>query len=119
MGMELSASRSGEDMATLDAEVRRHGLSERSAAVHGAVEPLRNRAIEDAYEQAWELWSEGGEEQLWALAAADGLDDAPRQSGAGKLDPVHGHEVSSRAQPSLGAMTAPTAARLGEPSQAS
>ncbi|MEV0762941.1 ribbon-helix-helix protein, CopG family [Nocardia sp. NPDC050435] len=71
--MKLSVSLSEEDVAALDAEVCRSGLPGRSAAVHKAIELLRSRALEDAYEQAWDEWESSGEEAVWAAATDDGV----------------------------------------------
>lgn len=71
MGMKLSVSLSDDDLATIDEEVRRSDLPSRSAAVHKAIELLRARALEDAYEQAWEEWEEAGEEAAWSVATGD------------------------------------------------
>ncbi|MEV6273946.1 ribbon-helix-helix protein, CopG family [Nocardia sp. NPDC051832] len=71
--MKLSVSLSEEDVAALDAEVCRSGLPGRSAAVQKAIELLRSRALEDAYEQAWDEWESSGEDSVWAATADDGL----------------------------------------------
>lgn len=69
--MKVSVSLSEDDLATLDEEVCRSGLPGRSAAVHKAIELLRARALEDAYEQAWDEWEDAGEEALWSVATGD------------------------------------------------
>ncbi|MEV2218797.1 ribbon-helix-helix protein, CopG family [Nocardia vinacea] len=71
--MKLSVSLSDEDVAVLDAEVCRSGLPGRSAAVHKAIALLRSRALEDAYEEAWDEWDAAGEEVVWSASADDGL----------------------------------------------
>ncbi|WP_282777865.1 MULTISPECIES: ribbon-helix-helix protein, CopG family [unclassified Nocardia] len=71
--MKLSVSLTEEDLATLDAEVCRAGLPGRSAAVQKAIALLRARALEDAYEQAWDEWESSDEESVWSAAADDGL----------------------------------------------
>lgn len=71
--MKLSVSLSEEDVAALDDEVCRLGLPGRSAAVAKAIQLLRSRALEDAYEQAWDEWDSAGEEVVWADASDDGL----------------------------------------------
>ncbi|WP_306360342.1 ribbon-helix-helix protein, CopG family [Nocardia sp. CC227C] len=71
--MKLSVSLTEEDLATLDAEVCRAGLPGRSSAVRKAIALLRARALEDAYEQAWDEWEGSDEESVWSTAADDGL----------------------------------------------
>ncbi|MEV4124595.1 antitoxin [Nocardia sp. NPDC049707] len=71
--MKLSVSLSDEDVAVLDAEVCRSSLPGRSAAVHKAIALLRSRALEDAYEEAWDEWDATGEEAAWSATAGDGL----------------------------------------------
>ncbi|AYF77043.1 ribbon-helix-helix protein, CopG family [Nocardia yunnanensis] len=71
--MKLSVSLSADDVATLDQEVCRSGLPSRSAAVAKAIELLRARALEDAYEQAWDDWSATEADGVWNEVVADGL----------------------------------------------
>ncbi len=55
--MKLSVSLSDDDVAALDAYVRRTGLPSRSAGLHRAVQMLRHPTLEDDYAQAWAQWS--------------------------------------------------------------
>ncbi|WP_280305156.1 ribbon-helix-helix protein, CopG family [Nocardia neocaledoniensis] len=71
--MKLSVSLSEEDLKVLDQEVCRAGLPGRSAAVHRAIQLLREQALEDEYLAAWDEWESSGEEEIWSQAAADGL----------------------------------------------
>ncbi|MFE3542350.1 ribbon-helix-helix protein, CopG family [Nocardia sp. NPDC059177] len=71
--MKLSVSLSEDDVELLDAEVCRAGLPGRSAAIHRAIQLLRERTLEDEYTAAWDEWESSGEEEIWSQAAADGL----------------------------------------------
>ncbi|WP_446224400.1 ribbon-helix-helix protein, CopG family [Nocardia sp. IBHARD005] len=71
--MKLSVSLSEEDLQVLDQEVCRSGLPGRSAAIQRAIALLRARALEDAYESAWEEWDTASEEAAWSETLADGL----------------------------------------------
>ncbi|MFF0542549.1 ribbon-helix-helix protein, CopG family [Nocardia thailandica] len=71
--MKLSVSLSEDDLKVLDHEVCRAGLPGRSAAVHRAIQLLRERALEDEYTAAWDEWESSGEEEIWAPASSDGL----------------------------------------------
>ncbi|MGI5221414.1 ribbon-helix-helix protein, CopG family [Nocardia sp. CA-290969] len=71
--MKLSVSLSDDDVAALDDEVCRSGLPGRSAAVQKAIQLLRSRALEDAYEEAWDEWYASDSEAFWSPATADGL----------------------------------------------
>lgn len=71
--MKLSVSLSEDDLAALDDEVCRSGLPGRSAAVQKAIQLLRSRALEDAYEEAWGEWEADTSAVLWSSATADGM----------------------------------------------
>ncbi|MCP2289339.1 ribbon-helix-helix protein, CopG family [Nocardia amikacinitolerans] len=71
--MKLSVSLSEDDVAVLDAEVCRSGLPGRSAAIHKAIDLLRSRSLEDAYEAAWDEWDASDEDDVWSIATGDGL----------------------------------------------
>lgn len=70
--MKVSVSLPPEDVQFLDEYAQRRDRS-RSAAVHEAIDALRNGALADAYEQAWEEWDTSGESRLWEQAVSDGL----------------------------------------------
>jgi Arc/MetJ-type ribon-helix-helix transcriptional regulator len=71
--MKISVSLPHEDLELLDAFVRDHGLTSRSAALHAAVQALRLRELGDAYGPAWDEWSSTGEADVWESALGDGL----------------------------------------------
>lgn len=74
--MKLSVSLPEEDVAVLDAYVREHALSSRSAAVQKAVRMLKHPRLEQEYAEAWQEWDSSGEQALWEAAVGDGLDRA-------------------------------------------
>lgn len=76
--MKLSVSLSDDDVALLDAYVRRAGLASRSAAVQHAIRMLRYPALEQDYSAAWDEWSATAEGSAWEPVTADGLGDAAR-----------------------------------------
>lgn len=76
--MKLSVSLSDEDVAALDAYVKRAGLPSRSAGVQRAVQMLRHPDLEDDYAEAWAQWSAGGDSAVWDSTAGDGMTDASR-----------------------------------------
>ncbi|MFD4433935.1 ribbon-helix-helix protein, CopG family [Nocardia sp. NPDC058497] len=71
--MKLSVSLSEDDLAVLDQEVCRAGLPGRSAAIHRAIALLRARALEDAYEAAWDEWESADDDAVWSETLADGI----------------------------------------------
>lgn len=76
--MKLSVSLSDEDVAALDAYVRRTGLPSRSAGVQRAVQMLRHPDLEDDYAEAWTQWSADEHSAAWESAVGDGVTDAAR-----------------------------------------
>jgi hypothetical protein len=76
--MKLSVSLSDEDVALLDAYVKRAGLPSRSAGLQRAIRMLRYPALEEDYSNAWDEWSVTGEDSAWEMVTADGLGDAAR-----------------------------------------
>ncbi|OBH20197.1 ribbon-helix-helix protein, CopG family [Mycolicibacter terrae] len=76
--MKLSVSLSDADVAALDAYVANTGLPSRSAGLQRAIRMLRYPTLDDDYRRAWAEWSEGGEEEAWDRAVADGIGDAAR-----------------------------------------
>jgi hypothetical protein len=48
-------------------------MDSRSSALHKAVELLRTSQLAEAYEDAWESWSDSADAQAWEDAAGDGL----------------------------------------------
>jgi Arc/MetJ-type ribon-helix-helix transcriptional regulator len=76
--MKLSVSLSDEDVAVLDAYVKRTGLSSRSAGLQRAVQMLRHPDLEDNYAQAWAQWSADEYSAAWESTIGDGVTDAAR-----------------------------------------
>jgi antitoxin MazE9 len=75
--MKLSVSLPEADVAYLDALVEEAAAESRSAALHRAVNALRESRLEAAYAAAWDEWVAAGNADLWEPAAGDRL-DAPR-----------------------------------------
>lgn len=71
MGMKVSVSLPDADVEFLDTYARAQGFASRSAALHEAVRLLRSAELGDAYAEAWQEWSDTGEEQLWEPTASD------------------------------------------------
>jgi hypothetical protein len=65
-------SLSDEDVTFLDTYTTEKGLPSRSTAIHKAIQLLRSMHLGDAYESAWDEWS-NEDQQIWDLIAADGL----------------------------------------------
>lgn len=66
-------SLSADDLALLDAYVVSRGLPSRSAGVQRAIHMLRHPTLEADYREAWDEWSDSGEESVWEEALGDGL----------------------------------------------
>ncbi|HJQ42496.1 MAG TPA: ribbon-helix-helix domain-containing protein [Jatrophihabitantaceae bacterium] len=76
--MKVSVSLPDDDLVTLDEYAHARGLPSRSAAVHHAIQLLRQSDLEQDYAAAWDEWEASGEEALWASVADDGFADAAR-----------------------------------------
>ena len=76
--MKLIVSVTAEDLAALDRFVEQAGLESRSAGVQQAIRRLRDRHLEAAYADAWQEWTDSGDEKAWGVASSDGLADASR-----------------------------------------
>jgi hypothetical protein len=77
--MKLSVSLSDEDVAALDAYVKRTGLPSRSAGLQRAVQMLRHPDLENDYAEAWAQWSaDEHSDTAWESAVGDGVTDAAR-----------------------------------------
>jgi Ribbon-helix-helix protein, copG family len=76
--MKLSVSLSDEDVAALDAYVKRSGLPSRSAGLQRAIQMLRHPDLENDYAEAWAQWSADGHAAAWESAVGDGVTDAAR-----------------------------------------
>jgi hypothetical protein len=62
-----------EDVESLDAYARDHGLPSRSAALHKAVRLLRGAELAPAYEDAFASWEESEEGRDWDVTTGDAL----------------------------------------------
>ena len=76
--MKLSVSLSDEDVAVLDAYVKRAQLPSRSAGLQRAVQMLRYPDLENDYAQAWDEWATDEDSRAWERTAGDGVADAAR-----------------------------------------
>lgn len=76
--MKLSVSLSDEDVAALDAYVKKKGLPSRSAGLQHAVQMLRYPDLEDDYADAWAQWSADEDSAVWESTVGDGVADAAR-----------------------------------------
>jgi Arc/MetJ-type ribon-helix-helix transcriptional regulator len=71
--MKVSVSLPDEDVEFLDAYASSEGFVSRSAVVHKAVRLLRASGLGGAYEDAWQEWATDDNDDLWDVAANDGL----------------------------------------------
>jgi Arc/MetJ-type ribon-helix-helix transcriptional regulator len=71
--MKVSVSLPNEDVEFLDAYADSQGFASRSAVMHKAVRLLRASELGPAYENAWEEWSIGREEDGWESTVGDGI----------------------------------------------
>lgn len=71
--MKVSVSLPDEDVEFLDQYAQTQGYQSRSAVVHRAVRLLRSTELGEAYADAWSEWAEAGEDNVWDVAAGDGL----------------------------------------------
>lgn len=77
--MKLSVSLSDEDVAVLDAYVKKAQLPSRSAGLQRAVQMLRYPDLENDYAQAWSEWVTDDEDAVaWDSTAGDGVTDVAR-----------------------------------------
>lgn len=70
--MKLSVSLSEQDLARLDAHVRKRGLPSRSAAVQEALRLLATADLEQSYAEAWADWEASEDAELWDRTSGDG-----------------------------------------------
>jgi Arc/MetJ-type ribon-helix-helix transcriptional regulator len=73
LGMKVSVSIPGEDVAFLDEYASVHAYPSRSAVVHRAIEMLRAEELSGAYSDAWEEWAASGEASRWDAVAGDAI----------------------------------------------
>jgi Arc/MetJ-type ribon-helix-helix transcriptional regulator len=73
MGMKVSVSLPGGDVAFLDEYASIHQYSSRSAVVHQAIQALRLGELREAYGDSWAEWDASGEAVVWDEAAGDGI----------------------------------------------
>ena len=76
--VKLSVSLSEDDIAVLDAYVKKTGLPSRSAGLQRAVQMLRYPDLEEDYAKAWSQWSADEQGEDWEATAGDGIIDAAR-----------------------------------------
>ena len=72
MGVKVSVSLPGEDVAFLDAYASTHAYPSRSAVVHQAIRALRLGQLHEAYGDAWAEWDAAGEADSWNAVVGDG-----------------------------------------------
>ena len=71
--MKLSVSLTSEDVAVLDKQVKLAELPSRSAAVHRAIDLLRESILEQEYAEAFLEWEAAGLAEDWDITAGDGI----------------------------------------------
>ncbi|HLY66554.1 MAG TPA: ribbon-helix-helix domain-containing protein [Chloroflexota bacterium] len=71
--MKVSVSLPDDYVQFLDSYAQEQGCGSRSAVVQKAVQLLRATELAPAYEDAWQEWAATGEDDVWDVAAADGL----------------------------------------------
>lgn len=76
--MKLSVSLSDEDVAVLDAYVKKAQLPSRSAGLQRAVQMLRYPELENDYAEAWSESATDEGSVAWDSTAGDGVTDAAR-----------------------------------------
>jgi Arc/MetJ-type ribon-helix-helix transcriptional regulator len=72
MGMKVSVSLPGDDVAFLDEYASTHAYPSRSAVVHQAIQGLRLSGLHEAYGYAWAEWDADGEADSWNAVVGDG-----------------------------------------------
>jgi Arc/MetJ-type ribon-helix-helix transcriptional regulator len=72
MGMKVSVSLPGDDVAFLDEYASAHAYPSRSAVVHQAIQGLRLGELHEAYSEAWAEWDADGEADSWNTVIGDG-----------------------------------------------
>ena len=70
--MKLSVSLPPSDVEFVDQYLADHGEPSRSAVFRKALALLREEALGDAYEAAWDEWAKG-DGKLWESTVGDGL----------------------------------------------
>jgi Arc/MetJ-type ribon-helix-helix transcriptional regulator len=73
IGMKVSVSLPGEDVAFLDACASAHEYPSRSAVVHQAIRALRFGELHEAYGASWAEWEASGEANSWDAVVGDGV----------------------------------------------
>jgi Arc/MetJ-type ribon-helix-helix transcriptional regulator len=71
--MKLSVSIPDPDVEFIDSYASEHGVESRSQVVQRAVALLRASELGDAYEAAWDEWTEGDDAEAWETVTADGI----------------------------------------------
>ena len=78
LAVEVSVDLSVADVGFLDEYARASGLRSRSAALHRAIQLLRQDGLEQGYAEAWAEWDASGEAESWQVTVADGLSEPAR-----------------------------------------
>ena len=73
--MKVSVSIPDDDVAYVESQVAGGRFPSRSAVIHAAIKSLRTRDLEAQYAEAAREWHESGEQAVWEVTVADGLDD--------------------------------------------
>ena len=73
--MKLSVSLPDKDIAFIDQYIAEHGERSRSAVIRKALDVLLTEQLVEDYVEAFRKWEASGEEEVWDVAAGDGLDD--------------------------------------------
>ena len=74
----MMSARVDEQLASfLEDYQKSHGLKSRSEALEAAIRALRDKALEAEYALAMDEWEASREEDVWDVAAGDGLTQTP------------------------------------------
>ena len=71
--MKISISLPTVDVELLDSYAHANAFASRSAALHHAIDLLRQAELADAYEEAWDEWDAGGDASSWEAVVGDGV----------------------------------------------
>lgn len=74
--MKLRVSLPDEDVAFIDEYAAAAGAPSRSSVIHQGLQLLRAANLEQAYDLAWQEWTDGADADLWDATSADGFPDA-------------------------------------------
>jgi len=71
--VKLSVSLPETDVDFVDRYAKRAALPSRSAALHQAIEQLRDDVLREEYREAFQEWQDSGEAAAWEAVVGDGL----------------------------------------------